>query len=268
MKTPKANLPGILRIHDKARSLIATSSLALLLALPAGAATLSFTPDRDTALAGGTFAGDNFGTGELWAGNSTTGTPQRSILSFDVSGLDGLYSSIDSITLTLTLNLYDATLASLTNQVHAVAPANQGWVEGQATWNSRATSTSWAGSVGLGTAGTDYDSTLLSAVSITTGASAGTAYNFTFTGATVALTSLIDAWLVDNVDNAQANPGLLLLDPSAPHASWNRTIWYSDETATQASYKPTLSVNYSAIPEPSAALLGGLGLLALLRRRR
>jgi MYXO-CTERM domain-containing protein len=27
-------------------------------------------------------------------------------------------------------------------------------------------------------------------------------------------------------------------------------------------------LNYAAVPEPSAALLGGLGLLALLRRRR
>jgi len=32
--------------------------------------------------------------------------------------------------------------------------------------------------------------------------------------------------------------------------------------------KPTIIVTYSYIPEPSTALLGGLGLLALLRRRR
>ncbi len=32
--------------------------------------------------------------------------------------------------------------------------------------------------------------------------------------------------------------------------------------------RPTLSFDYSVVPEPSAALLGGLGLIALLRRRR
>ena len=31
---------------------------------------------------------------------------------------------------------------------------------------------------------------------------------------------------------------------------------------------PVLTLDYTAVPEPSAALLGGLGLLALLRRRR
>ena len=31
---------------------------------------------------------------------------------------------------------------------------------------------------------------------------------------------------------------------------------------------PVLTIDYTAIPEPSTALLGGLGLLVLLRRRR
>ncbi|MFN4806600.1 MAG: PEP-CTERM sorting domain-containing protein, partial [Akkermansiaceae bacterium] len=51
----------------------------------------------------------------------------------------------------------------------------------------------------------------------------------------------------------------------APKVSGDPAFFFaSEEHATLAA--PTL--NFTAVPEPSAALLGGLGFLALLRRRR
>jgi MYXO-CTERM domain-containing protein len=45
-------------------------------------------------------------------------------------------------------------------------------------------------------------------------------------------------------------------------------FWQGDSPATTAAGLDNVAVSVTAIPEPSAALLGGLGMLALLRRRR
>ena len=60
-----------------------------------------------------------------------------------------------------------------------------------------------------------------------------------------ALTALINTWMVDNVDNSQANPGLLLRDP-APTVdnTRNRFTAYSTEEANAALH-PQLIVEYS-----------------------
>jgi len=47
---------------------------------------------------------------------------------------------------------------------------------------------------------------------------------------------------------------------------WRRAWWSSVNTGVTGI--TMLSTDVVSIPEPSAALLGGLGLLALLRRRR
>ncbi|MCP5531641.1 MAG: PEP-CTERM sorting domain-containing protein [Akkermansiaceae bacterium] len=49
------------------------------------------------------------------------------------------------------------------------------------------------------------------------------------------------------------------------NASGRGAAVYSSEAT---SGQPVLSITYSVVPEPSAALLGGLGLIGLLRRRR
>ncbi|MGB6220451.1 DNRLRE domain-containing protein, partial [Haloferula sp.] len=196
---------------------------------------------------------------------------ENSVLSFDVSALSGLYSSIDSITLRLTISKIDdnngnTTYVDITNNIYAVSAANRDWDEGAATWNNKAAATPWAGSAGLATAGTDYVNTLLAShtflsVSAPTN---GTTIDFGFGGD---LTGLIDGWLVDNVDNSQSNPGLLISDPSFRTDAKLRTVYHSTE-ATNSDFHPELIVTYTPVPEPSSMLLLGLGGLALLRRRR
>jgi hypothetical protein len=266
--------------------LSAALALFTALALPAGAATTTLTATGDNTILNGSLAGHNYGNfNPISSGKINNGIPnQSSILRFDVSTLAGIYTSIDAIT--LRLYYWDDTVAAnfgtadvLTN-VHAITAANRAWIEGisagaaqsgESTWNNSAHgSTPWAGSAGLGTAGTDYDSTVLASHTLVAAnrPAAGTVIDFSFTGDSTALTALIGAWMVDNVDNSRDNPGLLLRDPSpSTQNSRNRFTASSTEDANAALH-PQLIVNYTAIPEPSSMLLLGLGGLRMFRRRR
>jgi len=74
-------------------------------------------------------------------------------------------------------------------------------------------------------------------------------------------------------------PALKYLDsdlsngPAAAHGQYVTATWTADATSMAFYLTGNQSTDYSllqlrAIPEPGAALLGGLGTLALLRRRR
>jgi len=253
------------------------------LALPAGAASISLTATGDNTILDGSLDDDNYGDFVIASGTAGSLT-QRSILRFDVSALDGLYSTIDSIT--LRLFYWDDSspgfgTEEVTTNVHAITAANRAWIAGtstggagagESTWNNLAHSaTPWAGSAGLSTAGTDYDSTVLGSQTIDLSdlPAAGTAFDFTFTGTSAALTALIDTWMVDNVDNSQANPGLLMRDPDPTFdlGERNRFVASSMEDAN-AALRPELIVNYTVIPEPATMSLLALGGIAMLRRRR
>lgn len=80
--------------------------------------------------------------------------------------------------------------------------------------------------------------------------------DFVFTGTTAQLTALIDAWLVDNVTNAQANPGLLLLQPGFNVAGPDIVrMNFHTRVAADAGDRPKLIVTYTAIPVPAGLLL-------------
>ena len=153
-----------------ALGLSAALALFTLSVLPASAASVTLTATGDNTMLNGGLANDNYGNfNPISAGSVNTSYPnQISVLRFDVSALNGLYTSIDSIT--LRLYYFDDTstgagTAAVTTNVHAISAANRAWVEGnsagaaatgESTWNRRAhSSTTWAGSAGLGTAGTD-----------------------------------------------------------------------------------------------------------------
>jgi len=245
-----------------------------LSALPAAAATLSFTPDRDNTVIAGSFADDNFGSANNLSAGGVNGFDQRAILSFDVSALHGLYASIDSITLRFHgrlgdgYDVHNTTAVPIVNELYAISGGNRGWGESTSTWNLRDTGTPWAGSTGLGTVNTDYDGTLLATRTFTGGVTGP--IDFTFTGTTATLTALIDGWMVDNVTNSQPNPGLLLLDPSPTliTGTRGRSNFYSKDETESADLRPRLIVEYNVIPEPSSMLLSALAGLMLFRRRR
>jgi MYXO-CTERM domain-containing protein len=51
-----------------------------------------------------------------------------------------------------------------------------------------------------------------------------------------------------------------------PNGTW--TLFVADQSAGETSTLQSWSMTITGVPEPSAALLGGLGVLLLLRRRR
>jgi hypothetical protein len=242
--------------------LSAAVALFTLAVLPTGAETMTFTATGDNTILSGALANDNYGNFNPISSGTVGFLTQRSILRFDVSALEGLYSGIDS--LTLRLFYYDDTKVvnfarvDVTTDVHTITAANLAWIEGtsvgaaqtgESTWNNLArNSTPWAGSGGLDTAGTDYASTVLAShtLAVANRPAADSAIDFNFAGSSAQLTALIDAWMVDNVDNARANPGLLLRDPSPTFAAniRNRLAVHSTEDANAALH-PQLIVEYS-----------------------
>ncbi len=100
-----------------------------------------------------------------------------------------------------------------------------------------------SGTVSFGTAGADNDS-------------------FTFADSPDFRTALF---------SAAAGDGSLELILDRPGATTGSSFlsFSSDEQGGGAGLRrPTLTFDYTVVPEPSVALLGGLGLIALLRRRR
>ena len=107
--------------------------------------------------------------------------------------------------------------------------------------------------------------------------------SFTFTGLdnslkyNVELLSRVDAAQARNktdvtiggvtISNIDPNDGLVYAFNNLSPTSGNLTISFSGTGNTTELFHIN-ALQLTAIPEPSAALLGGLGLLALLRRRR
>jgi hypothetical protein len=245
MKTPKANLPGILRIHDKARSLIATSSLALLLALPAGAATII--PVTNHSFEANSVADGGFSQ------NAPTGWTKTS--GGAVSGYwnpqDGDYPGSTA----------PGTLPAPADGVNSmfVNGATFGYMK-QTTGEVIAAGKTYTMTVAVGarlTGNFDADEILLRLgygadnflIPIADNTFGGTA-NLTageFKDFSVSFTALEGETYIGQ--NLAVLMGIGLLGTNTAAVEFD-------------------NVRLTAIPEPSAALLGGLGLLALLRRRR
>jgi len=154
-----------------------------------------------------------------------------------------------------TLKLYQADTLSRTGSATAtlykITDANGDWIEGtqvgrtagagEPCYNAKeadgagGVTTAWAGSVGLGTAGTDYVNTSLGTCSINYTASLGDEYSLTFTSAGL---TVLEDWFGYATNNG------LLFKVTSGIAGWCGSIC-SSEHATEA-YRPVLSVTYTA----------------------
>lgn len=258
-------------------------SASLMMAGLSSAATLIATADN-TLLRNNdatSFANANFGgRTNVVIGSSVNAAHFRyGIFRFDVTTLSAQITAgteIQSAKLTLTEDLNsDSTHGNSTRNysVHGITAANTGWVEGTAN-----------GAVQAGTASLSYRNSQSTEAASTDWASGGATPNlgqfFTFgtdTGAAIgtgsvtfvtgsqqtlvfdldiaALTPLLVEWEAQGITNA----GLAIQATGI-----GQTGWQSKET--DAGTPATLDITF--IPEPSSALLGGLGVLCLLRRRR
>jgi hypothetical protein len=158
-------------------------------------------------------------------------------------------------------------------EIYTISAENAGWLQGSGTgssyevgaaaWKSLATGTGasdtasnrveWDGGVGLGDPGDGY----------------GTTYVATFTAIdevtgyyTIELpVSIVASWISDPSSNAG-----LLLRVSDEETSGNVAVMFSSDDDTTA-YHPSLSVTVIPEQSSSALLLGGAGLVLILRQR-
>lgn len=292
IKCIAASLAWVAEYIGRKAGILGFAGLYCLLA-SASANTAAFQDGQSTPVLGGTYSGvqdvmllvnggsnsaaENFGArAEMNVGSmGYPGDPyyRRSLIKFDLTSLAGQASSIQSVTLRFVSN---ALAGSGTVDLFRVASANGNWVEGtgvatgnngsgSSTWSSKIQdSASWAGGTsGMSVPSTDYLSSPVSSVSYNSSTThAGDTVDFVFND-----TSFITAWIAGD------NPGLFLRQADESQAQ-NWISFYSSETGVNYPYasssitlRPSLIVNYTAVPEPSCAVLLVLGMGLLARRR-
>jgi hypothetical protein len=163
-------------------------------------------------------------------------TYYRALIQFDLSSIPA-NATITAVTLTFQVANHGDRV-----YLYRILPAND-WVEAEATWNVRKSGTSWAGSAGCSTAGTDHDATEAASHA----PSSQTSHDWTFDANGIAD---VQGWVAGTF----ANYGLV------GKGGTNDARFYSSDHAT-ASERPKLTVEYTA----AAAASDGP---PLLRRQR
>lgn len=190
------------------------------------------------------------GSGNLLAGNSASGADFHSFISFDLSAIPA-GSTINSVSLTLA-QFADAGSGATPVQLDLLQ-LTRVFVETQVTWNIYSTGNNWT------TPGGDFNPTILS--SITASAQPTASRVFGSSGSFVSV--------VQSAVNAPQPLELMLKLNDESGLTRNLFFFGNDEQATSTN-RPLLTIDYTAVPEPSACLLalGGLGLVILLRGLR
>jgi len=210
---------------------------ALMVAANASASVMDLSPSADSTLDRQHPTANGGGaTNTLVGAYVNSSEENRAIMQFDLASFNGW--TINSATLHV-YRYYKYWYEPLTIDCFRLT---ESWTEGGVTWNTRDGSTAW------GSAGGSYDGTIRAT---TTTAGSGTGVWYTWD-----ITSLVEDW----TDGASANYGLMLK---------GRTFWHvmnGFNSRENSSNNPYLRVD--ATPEPATTALLGLGVCALLRRRR
>lgn len=188
-------------------------------------------------------------------GYTAAGVKLSNLLSFSLSSLP-TGATLNSITLTLTTASADpSTDNSVTLNLYATTKP---FVVNQATWNFASTGNSWT------TPGGDYNaSTLLSTLTTDpTATTAGTALLFSSSS------SFVNA-AQSAYDGGTALQFLLTMDPASLTPSARAIFQLATDNYTgTATYLPTLTIDYTVIPEPASLALAGLLFLGVAVRIR
>ncbi len=242
------------------RTLLCMLASALVLAAFPGstrADTLNLTTDRDNTLYQDVAGAVSNGAGEtLFAGKNNNGSIRRGLLHFDIAGSIPAGSTINSVSLTLHLSQSPNTTAYNA----ALHRATAAWGQG--------TSNASAGGGGNGTAATIGDATWLHTFfnssqwsaaggdfapvtsAITSVAGVG---NYTWTSPNLAAD--VQAWL----DQPATNFGWMLVGDETTNQTVKR---FDTRENSNATFRPSLTIDFTPVPEPSAAGLAAVGLLA------
>lgn len=238
----------------KQKSLILGATIALSMNHLHGA-TLALAVQDDTYLSQNA-ATTNYGTSTtLQIGPTGDGQQKTAVFRFDATPLQNQYQSIESVT--LRFNIADTGTTGNFN-LRLLTAGNALWQENTATWSTQNGTNVWAGGAPNQTA------------------NAAGSWAFTLNSATNTVGSWVEITLDPSSFGASVNTWEEILTQwETSNAGFqiyggsgtNNWSFKSSEDAT-ANLRPELVVNYTAVPEPSAVLLGGIGVLALLRRRR
>jgi hypothetical protein len=172
--------------------------------------------------------------------------------------------------------------ASFAYNLYRLTDATTDWIEAEVGNSQKqlGPSVPWAGSPGAGTSGTDYFATPVAQAIVTGGVNVMSKEVLTFNFTDV-------SFLQDWVNNPANNAGFLLRAEALETAGGvpnmgvggfvQGTMYPDDVTTAPGRYpdavavdRPILEITYTAIPEPSSALLATLGAVVVLRctRRR
>lgn len=200
----------------------------------------------------------NQGTSQILLAGDTLAANDflRSAVAFDLSDPLLTGATINSATVTFTVreNDTDSQSTTITLNLHQLASSfTNGDGTTGVTWTSRNGTNDWTNPGG------DFGGVLASASGNPRTIGAGNTMAFS------------SASLATAVDGAVGGTLNLLLKSDVENTSQRNLFRFASSRnliGDPVYSGPVLTIDYTAIPEPSAALLGGLGLLALLRRRR
>ena len=173
-------------------------------------------------------------------------------MAFDLSDPLLTGATINSATVTFTIRENDGASqnTTITLNLHQLTSS---FTNDGVTWTSRNGTNNWTNPGG------DFGGVLSSASGNPSTIGAGNTMAFS------------SASLATAVDGAVGGTLNLLLKSDVENTTARNLFRFASSRNTEGDpdYSgPVLTIDYTPIPEPSAALLGGLGLLALLRRRR
>lgn len=231
----------------------------------AGEITVSMTSSQDSMIFQNNVNNSAGGAVAMYAGTNASSSIRRGLVAFDLAGNVPTGAIIDSVQLTLTY----ATYAGSGSGAGGVDSVDIGlyrllgsWGEGtnllgqgpggigqgsrantgDVTWSSR-----FEGSQAWSNPGGDF----APVASATTGVG-GTALDTAFTWTSSRMVADVQQWLNDPTSNA----GWMLRGLESGSQTFRG--FYTREEAI-ASYRPTLTVTYHAVPEPSSSLLALVG---------
>jgi hypothetical protein len=243
-------------------------ALVVLCGPPASGETITLTPERDASLYESSGTRSNGAGGVIFTGTNSSGSPRRGLLWFDVAGGIPSGATIDSVQLTLTVAGVAGGGADPFPYVTGIHPVSRNWGEGTLGAGSNTagsgqgfptpsdgTSATWTHAFLADQPWTAIGGDFVATPSATASVAGTVGSSFTW-GSTAPMVADVQGWL----NNPATNFGWMVRGDEADVASFRS---FHSREATNAALRPTLTVTFTPVPEPSTLILGAMALLSI-----